>query len=298
MPEEEWIVFRDENIPAIVSEETWDRANALFKQRSEKMKETGGSYSARYPLSGKLFCGEHGESYHRHIYKSKKKGEQEVWNCRLYRLKGKTEGCDSPTIYTSEIEKVLADIYRDIYENRETLIEQMVDIYSRSGGSRDFAKDIAATEKEIAALNERKEKLLDLMMDETITRAEFKKRNDGMNAEIEAKLNEINQAKNARELAAHLKREVGSLKDSISELYNDPQSLAEGLTPAFLDKIIVHKIDGDKRHVRLEIRLNIGKTYHAEWMDNHFILSHEIGISQAQVSRLEKSALSRIKKQI
>ncbi len=176
MPEEEWIVYPDENIPAIVSEGIWDRANALFKQRGKKMKETGGSFSARYPLSGKLFCGEHAESYHRHIYKSKKNGEQEVWNCRLYRLKGKTEGCDSPTIYTSEIESILADVFRDIYENRETVIEQMVDIYSRPGGSRDFAKYIAAAEKDIAALNGRKDKLLDLFMDETITRAEFKKR--------------------------------------------------------------------------------------------------------------------------
>ena len=297
MPEEEWIVHKDENIPAIVTEEAWDKANATYKQRGKKMREQGGSFSARYPLSGKLICGEHDVSYHRHIYKSKKNGEQEVWNCKLYRLKGKVDGCDSPTIYTSEISKILYEVYQDIYKNRDRVTQQLIDVYSKSGGT-DFTKDIAAAEKEITALGAKKDKLLDLLMCDTITKDEFKKRNDQMNAEIEKQSTVISNAKNAQEMSAHLKREVSTLRESIADIYDNPDSMVEGLTPAFLDKIIVHKIDGDKRNIRLEIRLNIDQTYVAERQGEQFILSQEIGISQAQVSRLEKSALSRIKKQI
>ena len=298
MPEDEWIVRKDGNIPAIVSGEAWDKANFIYKQRGEKMKETGGSFSARYPLSGKLICGEHGESYHRHVYKSKKRGEQEVWNCKLYRLKGKAAGCDSPTIYTGEISKILYEIYGDIYKNRDNVIEQLMDAYSKSGGGRDFARDIAGAEKEIAAISARKDTLLDFAVNGAISKDEFKKRNDRMNAEIEKQAAVINGAKNAMELTAHLKREAGALRDSIGDIYDNPDSLVEGLTPAFLDKIIVRKINGDKRHMRLEIRLNIGKAYEAEFKNKNLILNHEIGISQAQVSRLEKSALTRIKKQL
>ena len=298
MPEDEWIIHKDDNIPAIVTEEAWDKANATYKQRGKKMKEQGGSFSARYPLSGKLLCGEHDVSYHRHVYNSKKRGEQEVWNCKLYRLKGKKEGCDSPTIYTSEIAKILYEVYQDIYKNRDTVIEQLMEVYSNSGGSKDFGKDIADAEKEIAAIGNKKDKLLDLLMSDTITKDEFKKRNDQMNEEIERRAAIISGAKNAQEMATHLKREVSTLRDSIGDIYNDPDSMVEGLTPAFLDKIIVHKIDGDKRHIRLEIRLNIGKSYEAIMRDKNVILNQEIGISQAQVSRLEKSALTRIKKQL
>ena len=298
MPEDEWIVYKDGNIPAIVSEEAWDKANALYRMRGEKMKEAGGSFSTRYPLSGKLICGEHDTSYHRHIYKSKKRGEQEVWNCKLYRLKGKVEGCDSPTIYTSEVGEILYEVYKDIYDNRDNVIEQLMDVYSQSSGSRNFAKDIAAAEKEIATINDKKDKLLELLIEDAISKEEFKKRNDQMNADIEEQAVIINNAKNAKELTTHLKREVGSLRESISEVYNNPDSLVEGLTPAFLDRIIVQKIDGDKRHIKLEIRLNIGKIYEAELKGKFLTLNREIGISQAQVSRLEKSALTRIKKQL
>ena len=298
MPEDEWLVHKDDNIPAIVSEDVWDKANALYKRRGAQMKTQGGSFSARYLFSGKLVCAEHGTSYHRHTYKSKKRGEQEVWNCKLYRLKGKKDGCDSPTIYTSEITQILSEVYREIYQNRERVIEQLMEAYEGVGGSHDFAKDIAAAEREIAALGARKDKLLDLAVGDALTKDEFKQRNDKFNADIEAQHTVISNAKNAREMATHLGREVGLLRESISEMCGQPGSLVEALTPAFLEKIIVHKVGGDKRHLRLEIRLNIGKTYNAEWRDDHFTLNHEIGISQAQVSRLEKSALTRIKKQL
>ncbi|MCL2857736.1 MAG: recombinase family protein [Oscillospiraceae bacterium] len=298
VPEDEWVVHKDENIPAIVSEEVWEKANTLYKQRSTKMKEKGGSFSARYPLSGKLICAEHGESYHRHVYKSKKRGEQEVWNCKLYRLKGKVEGCDSPTIYTSEIAKILGEIYRDICKNRENVIQQLMEAYSQAGSSGDFAKEIAAAEKEIADTHAKKDKLLELMMEGLVSKEEFKKRNDRMNADIESQAAVISSTKNARELATYLKQEVGALRETIGAAYDDLDNLVEGLTPAFLDKIIIHKVGGDKRHLRLEISLNIGKTYEAELKDKSFTLNHEIGISQAQVSRLEKSALTRIKKQL
>lgn len=298
MPQEEWLVYKDGNIPAIISEEEWDKANELYKQRSKKMKEQSGSFSTRYPLSGKIFCGEHGTSYHRHVYKSKRNGEQEVWNCKLYRLKGKTDGCDSPTLYTSEISKILYEVYQDIYKNRDTVIEQMMKVYIDSGGGKDYNKDIVQAEKEIELLNTKKDKLLELIMADAVSKEEFKKRNDLMNQEIEKQTGIINNAKNSQDISARLKKELNSLRDSISKVYSEPENFVSGLSPAFLDKIIVHKIDGDKRHVRLEIRLNIGKTYEAERNNNHFILLQDIGISQAQVSRLEKSALGRIKKQI
>jgi len=65
-----------------------------------------------------------------------------------------------------------------------------------------------------------------------------------------------------------------------------------------LDNVVVHKIDGDKTRLRLEITLNIGKNYIAEVNKNRIISLHEIGISQAQVSRLEKNALKNMKKYI
>ena len=54
LDESEWVSYPDPNIPAIVSEEVWDKANALFKQRSARSKAYGVGYQSRYPYSGKI----------------------------------------------------------------------------------------------------------------------------------------------------------------------------------------------------------------------------------------------------
>ena len=56
LDESEWIMYPDPTIPAIVSEELWDRANAIYKERSRQMKEhaNGATYHNRYPYSGKI----------------------------------------------------------------------------------------------------------------------------------------------------------------------------------------------------------------------------------------------------
>ena len=38
LPEEDWVMYRDGNIPAIVDEELWEKANEVFRHRSRDVK--------------------------------------------------------------------------------------------------------------------------------------------------------------------------------------------------------------------------------------------------------------------
>ena len=62
LDESEWVMYPDPTIPAIVSEELWDRANALYKERRNEMMShsSGVTYHNRYPYSAKIICEEHG----------------------------------------------------------------------------------------------------------------------------------------------------------------------------------------------------------------------------------------------
>ncbi len=45
LDESEWVMYPDPAIPAIVSEELWDRANRLYKERrKEMMSKSSGAY--------------------------------------------------------------------------------------------------------------------------------------------------------------------------------------------------------------------------------------------------------------
>ena len=294
---EDWNIFKDDSIPAIVSEEEWEKANALYLERGKKSKENAGAYQSRYTFSGKIFCAEHEVSYHRHIYKSKSKGEQEVWNCKLYRQKGKVDGCDSPTLYTAEIQQILNGIYKSIYANKGAVINGLMEIYT-SIESTDFISQKNQLEKEAEKIRVKKDKLLELSIDSLISKAEFADRNNRLNGEIEKITQELHHIDEQNRKDKQNKQDLSKLRAKLEEEFTNSDNFNAELNNVFLDKITVHKINSDKRHVRLEIALKLGNTYFAELNRNSLISLDEIGISQAQVSRLEKSALKNMKKYI
>jgi len=280
MPEDEWNVRKDDNIPAIVSEEVWEKANQLYKIRSAKMKENAPACQSRYSFSGKIFCGEHDTSYHRHIYKSKKHGEQEVWNCKLYRQKGKVDGCDSPTIYSKELYKILNDIYRSVYNEKDSVINGLLEIYSLVD-EVDYSKETIKVEKEIDKLKIKKDTLLDLLSDGLINKLEFAERNNSINEDIEKLFSKIEQYKNEEKLSLSNKQNLSMLKKTLETEFDNEDSFNSEISNVLLDKIVVHKIDDNKAHLKFEIVLNIGKTFFAEYRKNDFLSLSDIPISLA-----------------
>jgi DNA invertase Pin-like site-specific DNA recombinase len=294
---DEWNVYKDEKIPAIVSEEVWERANRLYAERSAKCRTHGDAYQSRYSFSGKVFCAEHGTSYHRHVYKSQSKGEQEVWNCKLYRQKGRIDGCDSPTIYSTELFRILNDIYSSVYTQKDEIISGLLDIYD-SVEDKDYSRDITRLEADLSKFKVKKDILLDLLTDGTINKTEFAERNNSLSADLTALTEQLERLQAEQELTAENKQNMKLLQKTLEEEFADENSFNAEISNALLSKIIVHKVGADKRKLRLEIILNIGKTYFAEYGNNSIITLNEIGISQAQVSRLEKGALNKIKRKI
>ena len=297
--ESEWNVYKDDAIPAIVSEEVWNKANAIYKQRGEKSKGNEQAYINRYIFSGKLTCADHGTSYHRHIYKSKKRGEQEVWNCKLYRQKGKIDGCDSPTIYTTELQEILNNVYKTIYDGKDTAINGLIKLYSNENSPEiSYDDEINNNNSKIAKLKQKKEQILDLVLENLLPRQDFKSQNDRLNSGIE-KLEQENQKLQSNLGKAQKTGEyVRELQKTLKKEFDNPDNFNAELNNALLNKIIVHKIDGNKKHIKLEILLNIGNSYIIEPSSKDFFSLDEIGISQAQVSRLEKNALKNMKKYI
>lgn len=296
-PEDEWILRRDESIPAIVTDELWDRANELLDRRGEKFKEKGDAFQNRYPYSGKLICGEHGTSYHRHVYKSKA-GERECWNCRMYRLLGKKDGCDSPTLYTDELDEVMKRVYGEISVDRERIADELCGIYRKRLADASPESVLGGLDREAAHIAEKKDRLLELYTAGILSAKDYGTQNDALNkklGEAEKKLEE------KRKLSASARNNGENISDSalrgaiIKAL--DPETGAAGsYNGVLLDKITVTK--ESENSVRLDIALYCGVKMTAFKYPDHSISFSETGISQAQVSRLEKGALERIKKQM
>lgn len=258
LDEAEWVMYKDESgeiVPAIVSEEIWDKANFILAKRSLKQSaENGAVYANRYPYSGKIICMEHNQPYYRASYKYKS-GSKEVWQCKLYAEKGKA-GCDSPIIYTTEIDEVMRQAANLIIENKAEIIHDLVKIYSEIGSKSKIKEDIAKYKVEINGLLKMKDKLLDLSIKGKLSDDEFESRNERFNVEIQtlkekmAEL-EIQEIKNTE-----VANSVETLRKLITNELDFENGLGFGLTDSLLDRVEVYKTE-EKNAINIKVSFKV-----------------------------------------
>lgn len=243
LDEAEWVMYKDESgeiVPAIVSEEIWDKANFILTKRSLKQSsENKSAYASRYTYSGKIICMEHNQPYYRSNYKYKS-GSKEVWQCKLYSEKGKA-GCDSPTIYTTELDEVMKQAAKLIIENKSDIIHDLVKIYSEIGSKSKIKEDIAKYRVEINNLLKMKDKLLDLSIKGKISDDEFESRNERFNSEMQDMKEEITDLEAQGIKNAEVANSVETLRKLIADELNFDEGLGYSLTDSLLDRVEVYK---------------------------------------------------------
>ena len=260
LDESEWVMYPDPSIPAIVSEELWDRANALYKQRSKDMMshQSAAGFHNKYPYSGKIVCEEHGTSFHREVLKSVK-GEKEIWNCKIYRQRGRA-ACGAPQVRTAELDIIMARIFDELCADKEVIISTVISLIESVPDEQDDSREILRLEKDLADIYAKKDRLLEMSIAETITIGEFKKRNDGFNEEIR-KIEGKVEALRLEEAKTH---RMADDSDKIRAALEDELSFKNGidsdLVTTILDHIIVKK-DSTRSDIHLEVNLKFGPAY-------------------------------------
>ena len=267
LPPEEWVMFRDETgetVPAIVSEEIWDKANEIFLERSMKVKTTDRSAKKTSPLSGKIICGVHSTPFWRTSYsKELHRGEPIYeWICRE-KKKGKASDCETVAIYESELYRILGKMFINLSENIDEYIEQFIQLYEECDTDAVTAKELDRLQKEIAAIEEKKDKLLDLYTDSIITKSEFKKRNDALGTEITILRTQMTELKNETRSKSDIIDSVRNIRSAFTADRSGGSGELDRLTindlsDMLIDKIVVYPIEG--KNMKLEIFLKFGTT--------------------------------------
>ncbi len=256
LDESEWVMYPDPNIPAIVSEELWDQANAIFKQRSREVRAKSTSYHNRYPYSGKIICGKHGTSFHRQSFKTLK-GETEFWRCKTYRQKGK-DGCDLPGIRTHEVDQVLADLFGKVVTEKKQIIRLVLDSIGESSCEVDYSAQIGRIEAQIGQIEEKKDKLLELSVAEAITLQEFKERNGRFNSQITALEEQRMALCQQEQMQKSTEVDPKLLEKALWEELDFTNGIQSEVVATILDHIVVLE-QSDEHQIYLEIYLRLGQ---------------------------------------
>ena len=274
LDESEWVTYPDPSIPAIVSEELWNRANALYKRRREEMKShsSGVSFHNRYPYSAKIYCEEHGTTFHRQVIQTKK-GQQEVWQCKVYRSHGRA-ACSVPQIRSSDLDVILSDIFKELVRDKEKIIDSLVTVLTNIPKEVDYGKLRCQVENEMDDLERKKNRLLDLSIAGALTVEEFKERNDAFNAQIlecQGKLTAIRQEEENR---TSEELDIPAIRRALDEALRFTGEIDTALVATILDKVVVKK-ESTKDNIYLDIFLKLGSTYEAVYTP----LKHTAGIT-------------------
>lgn len=274
LDESEWVTYPDPSIPAIVSEELWNRANALYKRRREEMKShsSGLSFHNRYPYSTKIYCEEHGTTFHRQVIQTKK-GQQEVWQCKVYRSHGRA-ACSAPQIRSSDLDLILSDIFKELVRDKEKIIDSLVTVLTNIPKEVDYGKLRCQVENEMDDLERKKNRLLDLSIAGALTVEEFKERNDAFNAQIlecQGKLTAIRQEEENR---TSEELDIPAIRRALDEALRFTGEIDTALVATILDRVVVKK-ESTKDDIHLDIFLKLGSTYEAVYTP----LKHTAGIT-------------------
>ena len=274
LDESEWVTYPDPSIPAIVPEELWNRANALYKRRREEMKShsSGISFHNRYPYSAKIYCEEHGTTFHRQVIQTKK-GQQEVWQCKVYRSHGRA-ACSAPQIRSSDLDVILSDIFKELVRDKEKIIDSLVTVLTNIPKEVDYGKLRCQVENEMEDLERKKNRLLDLSIAGALTVEEFKERNDAFNAQIlecQGKLTAIRQEEENR---TSEELDIPAIRRALDEALRFTGEIDTALVATILDRVVVKK-ESTKDDIHLDIFLKLGSTYEAVYTP----LKHTAGIT-------------------
>lgn len=274
LDESEWVTYPDPSIPAIVSEELWNRANALYKRRREEMKShsSGVSFHNRYPYSAKIYCEEHGTTFHRQVIQTKK-GQQEVWQCKVYRSHGRA-ACSAPQIRSSDLDVILSDIFKELVRDKEKIIDSLVTVLTNIPKEVDYGKLRCQVENEMDDLERKKNRLLDLSIAGALTVEEFKERNDAFNAQIlecQGKLTAIRQEEENR---TSEELDIPAIRRALDVALRFTGEIDTALVATILDRVVVKK-ESTKDDIHLDIFLKLGSTYEAVYTP----LKHTAGIT-------------------
>lgn len=271
LPPEEWIIFKDEKgdtVPAIVSEELWEKANAVLKERSDKVKSTERSAKKTSPLSGKIICGVHNEPFWRSSYSHSIHQYDAVyqWICRKKKREGYSQ-CKTIPIYERELYHILGNIILSITkEDIETYISEFVSLYNSYISLDNSKVVISSLQEQINKLEKKKNKLIDLYSEDMISKQEFKTKNDEINEQMFALKKAINDKQKETQPKTDIQNHLMKIKKSLLELIADRKDYTldtiskdyiDNVCNILLDKILVFPVD--KNTLKLEIYLQFGE---------------------------------------
>lgn len=262
LPPEEWVMFKDETgeiVPALVSEELWDKANEILRRRSDDVKNRQGVCNHANLLTGKLFCSHCGAAYYRRESKSKDGTVNSKWVCSN-KINNGADACPSFPIYEDEIKPILFEVFSETKVDVEALLETYTEMFKSLENDDETSKQIAEQKRIIELGEQKKNKLLELVTTGSITNSNFKSMTDNCDREIDEARKTLAELEEQLFTQEEYQKHMREVRSRLEAAIRDASTgmITNEFVAQYIDKIFVTMEEDDL--ARLEIKIFTGKS--------------------------------------
>ena len=171
--EENQYYIRDHHEP-IVSREIWDEAEKIRKKRAKnKVVETTGNrerYTRQYAYSSMCECAYCGHKLTRRTRHSSSIYEKPVWQCMNATKNGIANCPNCKAIDEAILEGAFLDAFRLLAGNFDDVLDVVLSYVEESANNDDNIRRKQQIDKDISALESKKSRMTDMLIDGTITK--------------------------------------------------------------------------------------------------------------------------------
>ena len=240
IPEDQQFIYPNK-VPAIVSEELWNMANAQISRRSihKKSGDDKDSSIGKNPgvsmLSGKIYCGLCGAPYYRRVRHRYKNGEKIYeWKCRRYLEDGRSagskmrpqlrkipaehvQGCDNIHLDETRFVKVLEKVCASRYiTNKDIIIKKTVKLLKQALQQSDHDQELKALESRAEKLKQRLSVLTDKLLDGVISDALYQEKKDAMEKDLASVRENIRQIQMQTANERHIQDRIAQIESQLN----------------------------------------------------------------------------------
>ena len=255
--ESDWIIYKDfNNVPPIISEELWERANNKLKQRQDSFTNRAVNktvFQNRYTYSGKIYCGCHNLTYHRSS--SGKRKNNPVWECQVYRQES-LKGCSNPRVFEFKLDEIFKNMFNKLLKNRNNIFNMVINECKYYLETNNREADIKSLESKILILNSKKDKLLELVIEEYLSKNDYKKQIDLINEDLNIYQNKMDELKSNKKDKNYIENKTKEIKNVLEKCLDDNECYKDVFNE-LIEKIIVYKQDDKK--IKLDIFIKTGE---------------------------------------
>lgn len=243
--EEDQFYVKNHHEP-IVSEEVFEKAQTILSKRganrrgAEKGKRE--KYSRKYAFSSKLECVFCGSNLSRRNWHSGTIHEKVIWQCVTATKKGKKYCIHSKAIEEKIIEDAFVESYKLLCNNNSDVLDELVKRMEAVLSGNDFQKRLTKVENEIQAIEQKRNRLIDMRLEEVIDKATYEKKYTELDSILEGLTSEKEQLEKSSKEEIDLEKRMEHFR-KVLEKNEVLTTFDRCVFESIVDKIIVGEID-------------------------------------------------------